>query len=48
MKVTLEMVRLANIVPGIFRKALQDIEFKGIVLQARYTYDVYEQTCSLT
>jgi hypothetical protein len=29
MKVILEIVRLANIVPGIFRKALQDIEFKG-------------------
>jgi hypothetical protein len=23
------MVRLANIVPGIFRKALQDVEIKG-------------------
>jgi hypothetical protein len=33
MKVILEIVRLANIVPGIFRKALQDIEFKGT-----YTY----------
>ncbi|PUZ77027.1 hypothetical protein GQ55_1G338100 [Panicum hallii var. hallii] len=28
-QVILETVRLANIVPGIFRKALQDIEFKG-------------------
>jgi hypothetical protein len=26
----MEMVRLANIVPGIFRKALQDVEIKGI------------------
>jgi cytochrome P450 len=25
----MEMVRLANIVPGIFRKALQDVEIKG-------------------
>nr|BAD29475.1 putative cytochrome P450 [Oryza sativa Japonica Group]BAD29524.1 putative cytochrome P450 [Oryza sativa Japonica Group] len=33
-QVTLEMVRLANIVPGIFRKALQDIEFKGYTIPA--------------
>ncbi|KAL6633792.1 hypothetical protein ACP70R_026463 [Stipagrostis hirtigluma subsp. patula] len=32
--VTLEIVRLANIVPGIFRKALQDIEFKGYTIPA--------------
>lgn len=25
-----ETVRLANIVPGIFRKALKDIQFKGM------------------
>ena len=25
-----ETVRLANIVPGIFRKALQDVNFKGM------------------
>lgn len=25
-----ETVRLANIVPGIFRKALRDIQFKGM------------------
>ena len=31
-QVTLEIVRLANIVPGIFRKALQDIEFKGTII----------------
>ncbi|WVZ74228.1 hypothetical protein U9M48_022438 [Paspalum notatum var. saurae] len=30
----LEIVRLANIVPGIFRKALQDIEFKGYTIPA--------------
>ena len=29
LKVIMEMVRLANIVPGIFRKALQDVEIKG-------------------
>lgn len=28
-KVIMEIVRLANIVPGIFRKALQDVEIKG-------------------
>ncbi|EES05736.1 hypothetical protein BDA96_04G302600 [Sorghum bicolor] len=33
-QVTLEIVRLANIVPGIFRKALQDIEFKGYTIPA--------------
>jgi cytochrome P450 len=30
-----ETVRLANIVPGIFRKALRDIQFKG--MNSRYT-----------
>ena len=25
-----ETVRLANIVPGIFRKALRDVQFKGM------------------
>ncbi|RLM78930.1 hypothetical protein C2845_PM12G23120 [Panicum miliaceum] len=33
-QVILEIVRLANIVPGIFRKALQDIEFKGYTIPA--------------
>ncbi|KAL6899491.1 hypothetical protein ACP4OV_006149 [Aristida adscensionis] len=33
-QVTLEIVRLANIVPGIFRKALQDIEYKGYTIPA--------------
>ncbi|KAL5207845.1 hypothetical protein ABZP36_032280 [Zizania latifolia] len=33
-QVTLEIARLANIVPGIFRKALQDIEFKGYTIPA--------------
>ena len=28
-----ETVRLANIVPGIFRKALREIQFKGIYIQ---------------
>lgn len=27
-----ETVRLANIVPGIFRKALREIQFKGIYM----------------
>ncbi|GMN57933.1 hypothetical protein TIFTF001_027045 [Ficus carica] len=29
-----ETVRLANIVPGIFRKALRDIQFKGYTIPA--------------
>ncbi|KAL6848332.1 hypothetical protein ACP4OV_021626 [Aristida adscensionis] len=33
-QVMLEIVRLANIVPGIFRKALQDIEYKGYTIPA--------------
>ncbi|XP_037449798.1 cytochrome P450 87A3-like [Triticum dicoccoides] len=33
-QVTLEIARIANIVPGIFRKALQDIEFKGYTIPA--------------
>ncbi|KAF0933295.1 hypothetical protein E2562_017081 [Oryza meyeriana var. granulata] len=33
-QVTLEIARLANIVPGIFRKALRDIEFKGYTIPA--------------
>ncbi|TVU27985.1 hypothetical protein EJB05_19491, partial [Eragrostis curvula] len=33
-QVILEIVRLANIVPGIFRKALQDIEFNGYTIPA--------------
>jgi hypothetical protein len=42
MKVILEIVRLANIVPGIFRKALQDIEFKGTyTYKDNKTYDIF-------
>jgi len=37
-QVTLEIVRLANIVPGIFRKALQDIEFKGTIIHTCREY----------
>jgi len=33
-QVIYEIVRLANIVPGIFRKALQDIEIKGYTIPA--------------
>jgi len=33
-QVIMEMVRLANIVPGIFRKALQDVEIKGYTIPA--------------
>ncbi|VAH50337.1 unnamed protein product [Triticum turgidum subsp. durum] len=33
-KVIMEIVRLANIVPGIFRKALQDVEIKGYMVPA--------------
>ncbi|KAM3369180.1 hypothetical protein ACQJBY_011085 [Aegilops geniculata] len=32
--VIMEIVRLANIVPGIFRKALQDVEIKGYTVPA--------------
>lgn len=31
-----ETVRLANIVPGIFRKALRDIQFKGAYIFATH------------
>ncbi|VAH35062.1 unnamed protein product [Triticum turgidum subsp. durum] len=33
-QVIMEIVRLANIVPGIFRKALQDVEIKGYTVPA--------------
>ncbi|KAL6882603.1 hypothetical protein ACP4OV_011293 [Aristida adscensionis] len=33
-QVIMEIVRLANIVPGIFRKALQDVEIKGYTIPA--------------
>ncbi|GJN26693.1 hypothetical protein PR202_gb14645 [Eleusine coracana subsp. coracana] len=33
-QVIMEMVRIANIVPGIFRKALQDVEIKGYTIPA--------------
>lgn len=46
-QVILEIVRLANIVPGIFRKALQDIEFKGstITIHTCSKYSVDTMTC---
>lgn len=33
-----ETVRLANIVPGVFRKALKDIKFKGTHSDDRSTH----------
>ncbi|MCD7454107.1 hypothetical protein HAX54_023469 [Datura stramonium] len=35
--VTNEIVRLANIVPGIFRKVLKDVEIKGYIIPAGWT-----------
>lgn len=35
-----ETVRLANIVPGIFRKTLRDIQFKG--MNSQYTNKSYK------
>ncbi|CAN1751944.1 Cytochrome P450 87A3 [Linum perenne] len=36
-----ETIRLTNVVPGIFRKALKDVEIKGYLIPAGWTVMVY-------
>jgi hypothetical protein len=42
----MEIVRLANIVPGIFRKALQDVEVKGMFTHQELHAAAHGISCS--